>query len=40
MKTEYLIQYKTKKRIYTIINYYGSSYKKINWKYKKESETK
>jgi|DEB0MinimDraft_12_1074336.scaffolds.fasta_scaffold47879_2 hypothetical protein len=38
MKTNYFTRYETKKRIYIIERYYGSSYKKINWKYKTESE--
>ena len=39
MRTEYIIEYETKKRIYTITRYYGSIYKKVNWKFKKESST-
>jgi len=38
MKTNYFIKYKNKKRIYIIERYYGSNYKKINWKYITESE--
>jgi len=34
MKTNYFIKYQTKKRIYIIEKYYGSNFKKINWKKK------